>query len=94
MPQCTGSAATVLLTEVLPFLNEIRRVLRLKHMIHRTEASYLRYILGFLRFHDKQHPKEMARKRFEVANRVKLPQPLPLPETVTVSIIRCGLQHE
>lgn len=33
----TDLATTVLLTEVFLFLNEIRRVLRPKHMIRRTE---------------------------------------------------------
>ncbi len=44
----TDSVATALLTEVLPFFNEVHRVLRSKHMSRYTEASYLRYILGFI----------------------------------------------
>jgi hypothetical protein len=34
-----------------PFLDEIRIVLRLKHMSRRTEASYIFYILDYLGFH-------------------------------------------
>ncbi len=43
-----------------PFLNEVRNVLRLKHMSRRTETSYMYYILDFIRFHGKRHPKEMG----------------------------------
>jgi integron integrase len=42
------------------FLNEVRRVMRLKHMSRRTETSYLYYILRFIRFHGKRHPHEMG----------------------------------
>jgi hypothetical protein len=37
-----------------PFLNEVRKVMRLKHMSQRTEASYLHYIIDFIRFCGKQ----------------------------------------
>lgn len=43
-----------------PFLNEVRSVLRLKHMSRRTEASYVYYILDFIRFHGKRHPRDMG----------------------------------
>lgn len=43
-----------------PFLNEVRNVLRLKHMSRRTETSYVYYILDFIRFHGKRHPNEMG----------------------------------
>ncbi len=35
-------------------------MLRPKHMSRRTEASYLYYILRFIRFHGKRHPHEMG----------------------------------
>jgi hypothetical protein len=44
--------------ETSPFLNEARNVLRLKHMSRRTEASYIFYILDYIRFHGKRHPRE------------------------------------
>jgi integron integrase len=47
-------------TKTSPFLNQVHQVLRLKHMSRRTEASYLYYIIDFIRFHDKRHPKEMS----------------------------------
>jgi integron integrase len=34
--------------------------MRLKHMSRRTEASYLHYIVDFIRFYSKQHPREMG----------------------------------
>jgi hypothetical protein len=43
-----------------PFLNEVRRVMRLKHMSRRTEASYPHYILDFIRFCSNRHPPEMG----------------------------------
>ncbi len=43
-----------------PFLNQVRRVIRLKHMSLSTEDSYLYYIKQFILFHDKRHPKDMG----------------------------------
>ena len=43
-----------------PFLNEIRRTIRLKHMSRSTEKSYLYYIVDYIRFHDKQHPQDFG----------------------------------
>ena len=34
--------------------------MRLRHMTRRTEASYLHYIVEFIRFHDKRHPQELG----------------------------------
>jgi integron integrase len=34
--------------------------MRLRHMSHRTEASYLHYILDYIRFNDKRHPAQMG----------------------------------
>ena len=47
-------------TRTSPFLNQIRQTLRLKHMSRRTEAAYLHYIIHFIRFHGKRHPREMG----------------------------------
>lgn len=33
--------------------------MRLRHMSRRTEASYLHYIVDFVRFHGKRHPREL-----------------------------------
>ncbi len=34
--------------------------MRLRHMSHRTEASYLQYIVDFIRFWGKRHPRELG----------------------------------
>jgi integron integrase len=47
-------------TKTSPFLNQVRQVIRLKHMSRRTEASYLYSIIDFVRFHGKRHPREMG----------------------------------
>ena len=33
--------------------------MRLRQMSHRTEASYLRYIVDFIRFHGKRNAREL-----------------------------------
>ena len=47
-------------TRTSPFLNQVRQVLRLKHMSRRTEASYLHYVVDYIRFHGRRHPQEMG----------------------------------
>jgi len=37
--------------ETSPFLDQVRQVLRLKHMSRRTEASYLHYNVDYIRLH-------------------------------------------
>ena len=34
--------------------------MRLRHMSRRTEAPYLHYIVDFVRFHGKRHPRELG----------------------------------
>lgn len=41
-------------------LDQIRDVLRLKHMSYRTEEAYLSWVKRFILFHDKRHPKDMG----------------------------------
>src|SRR3989344_5040971 len=41
-------------------LDQVRRVIRLKHYSIRTEESYVQWIKRFILFHDKRHPKEMG----------------------------------
>jgi len=43
-----------------PLLNQVRQILRLKHMSRSTEKSYLYYILDYIYFHNKRHPQEMG----------------------------------
>ncbi|CAN5832706.1 hypothetical protein BH23ACT11_BH23ACT11_07170 [soil metagenome] len=43
-----------------PFLNEVRSGMRLKHRSQRTEASYQRCIIDFIRFCGNRHQREMG----------------------------------
>ena len=43
-----------------PFLNEVRKTMRLLHMSRKTEASYLHYIIDFIKFHGKRHPEQLG----------------------------------
>ena len=43
-----------------PFLNEVRRRIRVKRLSLSTERSYLRYIIDYICFHDKRHPEVMG----------------------------------
>ena len=42
-----------------PFINKLRRNMRLRGYSIRTEHSYLHWILDFIRFHNRQHPADM-----------------------------------
>jgi len=44
-----------------PFIESIRRTMRLRGYSIRTEKSYLYWIRFFIRFHQYRHPKEMGR---------------------------------
>ena len=39
-----------------PFLNEVRKAIRVRRLSLSTERSYLHYIIGY--FHDKRHPED------------------------------------
>ena len=41
-------------------LEEVRDLMRLKHYSIRTERCYCDWIVRFIRFHGKRHPREMA----------------------------------
>jgi len=43
-----------------PFLNEIRRHIRLQGMSMRTEKTYLYWIKSYIRFHKLAHPSDMG----------------------------------
>jgi hypothetical protein len=45
-----------------PFLEEVRKVLRVQHYAIRTEQSYVEWIKRFILFHNKRHPNEMEQK--------------------------------
>jgi len=41
-------------------LDQMRHVLRLKHMSIRTEEAYLSWARRFILFHGKRHPQDMG----------------------------------
>ena len=41
-------------------LDQMRQVLRLKHMSIRTEESYIHWVKRFILFHHKRHPQDMS----------------------------------
>ena len=41
-------------------LDQMREVLRLKHLSFRTEEAYIGWAKRFILFHDKRHPKDMG----------------------------------
>jgi integron integrase len=41
-------------------LDQVRNLIRLKHMSHKTERAYVGYIREYILFHNKKHPKEMG----------------------------------
>lgn len=44
----------------LRFLEIVRRRLRERRYSRRTEEAYVRWIVRFVRFHDRRHPRDMA----------------------------------
>jgi site-specific recombinase XerD len=60
MPDLAQHQPPAYTTRTSPFLNQVRQVLRLKHMSPRTEESYLHYITDYVRFHGKRHLQEMG----------------------------------
>jgi integron integrase len=43
-----------------PFLEELRRAIRVRHYSIRTEQAYLMWVRRFILFHGKRHPREMG----------------------------------
>lgn len=43
-----------------PFLEQVRELIRVKHLSYRTEETYLGWIRRFILFHNKRHPKDMG----------------------------------
>jgi len=46
-------------------MDQVREVLRYHHYSVRTEQSYIKWILAFIRFNDKKHPKELGKHEIE-----------------------------
>ena len=46
-------------------MDQVREVLRYHHYAIRTEDAYVRWILAFIRFHGRKHPKDMGKTEIE-----------------------------
>lgn len=46
-------------------MDQVKEVLRYHHYSIRTEQSYVKWILSFIRFHDKRHPKTLGKAEIE-----------------------------
>jgi integrase len=41
-------------------LDQVRDIIRLKHYSYRTEETYVQWIVRYILFHNKPHPKDMG----------------------------------
>lgn len=48
-----------------PLLESLSRELRLRHYSDRTISTYLNWVVRYVRFHRKRHPREMGREHVE-----------------------------
>ena len=46
-------------------MDKVREVLRFNHYALSTEKSYVSWILQYIRFHNKKHPKVMGKYEIE-----------------------------
>ncbi len=46
-------------------MDQVKDVLRYHHYARRTEESYVKWILAFIRFNGKQHPKDLGKQEIE-----------------------------
>ncbi|PCI63737.1 MAG: recombinase XerD [Gammaproteobacteria bacterium] len=47
------------------FIDRLRLFIRSRNLAYATEKTYVSWVLRFIRFHDKKHPKEMGEKEIE-----------------------------
>lgn len=41
-------------------MDRLRAFMRAKHLAYRTEKTYCTWILDYIRFYDRQHPKQLG----------------------------------
>ena len=46
-------------------MDQVRETLRFYHYAYSTEKSYVQWILRYIRFNDRRHPKEMGKPEIE-----------------------------
>ncbi len=49
----------------LRLMDQVREVLRFHHYAYNTEKSYVAWILQYIRFNDRRHPKDMGKPEVE-----------------------------
>lgn len=49
----------------LRFMDKLRSFMRAKHLAYRTEQTYCRWILDYIRFHKSNHPENMGAKEVD-----------------------------
>ncbi len=47
------------------FLDQFRSFIRTRGMAYKTEKTYVTWVLQFIRFHKKQHPKDRGKAEVE-----------------------------
>jgi hypothetical protein len=61
----TQSVATHEAASKSPLLTQLVEQLRLRHYSGRTTDTYLSWVLRYIRFHGKRHPRELGREHVE-----------------------------
>jgi site-specific recombinase XerD len=46
-------------------MDQVKETLRFHHYAYSTEKSYIQWILRYIRFSDRRHPKEMGKQEIE-----------------------------
>jgi hypothetical protein len=46
-------------------MEQVSEVLRFHYCAYNTEKSYVSWVLKYIRFHNKKHPKDMAKPEIE-----------------------------
>ena len=46
-------------------MDQVRETLRFHHYAYSTEKIYVHWILRYIRFNDRHHPKEMGKQEIE-----------------------------
>ena len=60
-----GNATRKFVPKSVRLMDQVREVLRFHHYAYNTEKSYVSWILQYIRFHNKKHPKVMGKNEIE-----------------------------
>lgn len=56
----SGSLLQSVMQEAPKLLDQVRNLIRLKHMRYKAERAYVAYIRAYIIYQPKRHPREMA----------------------------------